>query len=224
MTEPLPQDPVLARLDLIERRLERLVGVLEQAPAAVAMAADAADEWAASHVDTDERVNAALALVDKLSEPGTLEALHRVVELLPHLKPVAELAATFEDTTGMVFDIFDAQMASLASQGINPEQRVAQVLELMTGLTDPDFSAHLKDLLQAAPGLISATRTGEMFGRAVDEASSQGESPPIGFFGLVRALGEPEVQRAAGFAVQVARRVGARLPDHIAHSTALTRT
>ncbi|MEZ4235259.1 MAG: DUF1641 domain-containing protein [Myxococcota bacterium] len=36
---------------------------------------------------------------------------------------------------------------------------------------------------------------------------------PVGAFGLLRALGEPDVQRAVGFALAVARRVGVRLRD-----------
>jgi uncharacterized protein YjgD (DUF1641 family) len=59
---------------------------------------------------------------------------------------------------------------------------------------------------------MAATRTGELFGMAVDEVTSRPVAP-MGVWALIRALSDPEVQHAAGFAIAVARKVGAQLPQ-----------
>lgn len=286
MTTPTDNDPIRRleeRLARIEARLDRLVEVLDAAPPVIAMAADAADEWArqaqdrgldldasahaagrlagqvaepqvldavgrlaqrvqdleplvdlaatfeptvalagdafdawaaeqqARGVDLDARGRAALALLDRLTDPEIAGRLERLVELLPKLTPVAELASTFEPTTAMVFDMVDEHVRGMVERGVDPEQRFQQVVRLAERLTEPAFDAHLHELLDAAPSLMAATRTGELFGRAVDEVTA---SPPpgLGLFGLLRALSNPDVQRALGFFVGVAERVGSRLP------------
>lgn len=111
----------------------------------------------------------------------------------------------------MVFDMFDAHVARLTERGVDVEARFAQLARLLERLTDPSFDTHLNELLDAAPSLMAATRTGELFGRAVDHVTSAG-AEPVGALGLLRALGRPEVQRTVGFALAVAARVGADLP------------
>ena len=294
MSETLTEDPMLERLDRIERRLDRLVAVLDDALPTIGMATDAADEMVgrlqARGVDVDARVNAALelveratepaalqrltdlvsrlesleplldmvanadqtvamaadafdawagkqvargvdldargqsvaALLEKLSDPKAVQALEHVVDNLPRLQPLVDLAATFEGTTGMLFDMFDAQVAELQAEGIDPEARFGQIASLLRRLTDPEFHAHLEALLDAAPNLMAATRTGEVFGRAIDEVSCAGETPRVGMWGLLSAMSRPEVQRATGFAVQVAKLVGERLPEHMANCEPLS--
>ncbi len=218
-------DPVHHRLDRIEQQLDRLLGIVDQAAPAVGMATDAVDELAAGlqqrGVDVDQRVQGALTLLDALSAPGTLEALQQVIDALPRLLPVVQIAADLEDTVGMTLDVMDGLAARAIDQGIDIEERVGHATRLAVGLTSGEVVEHLSQLIDAAPGLLSATRTGEMFGRSVDDAVRDGQPPEVGFWGLLRALREPEVQRAAGFAIAVARRVGARLPEHLATPHAL---
>jgi uncharacterized protein YjgD (DUF1641 family) len=225
-------DRLEARLAAIEARLDRVTDALErfarraeslepaltlaaQVEPAVAMAADTFDEWAAAAqrrgVDLDGHGRQAWALAQRLTDPEVAARLERLIELLPKLLPVAELAATFEPTTAMVADMFDEQLRRLETRGVDVEQRLHQVLGLVERLTDPSFHTHLTELVDAAPGLMAATRTGELFGRAVDEVVAVGPAP-LGALGLLRALSDPDVQRAAGFAVAVAVRVGRTLP------------
>lgn len=215
------------RLSAIEARLDRLTAVLERdlAPAtglaaqvepAISMAADSLDEWAARQqargVDLDGHVRHALVLAERLTDPAVAARLERLVELLPRLVPVAELAATFEPTTAMVFDMIDEQARRLEARGVRAEERLLQVLGIVERLTEPDFHAHLTQLLDAAPNLMAATRTGELFGRAVDAVVASPPAP-VGLFGLLGALSRPEVQRAVGFALAVAEHVGRDLPS-----------
>lgn len=208
-------DPLDERLAAIEARLERLTRTLDTILPNLAMAADAFDAFAAEQqrrgVDLDGHVQHAMVLLERLTDPDVAGRLERLVELLPRLVPVAELAATFEPTTAMVADMVDEQVRRLEARGIDAEARCIQVLQLVERLTDPAFHSHLNALLDAAPGLMAATRTGEVFGRAVDSVVAHG-AEPVGLFGLLRALSKPDVQRALGLSIAVAERVGQELP------------
>ncbi|MEM6926836.1 MAG: DUF1641 domain-containing protein [Myxococcota bacterium] len=217
MSEPRDRESIDERLARIEHQLARLTDALDQALPTAGMVLDAADELAADlqrrGIDLDEQASEALRLFEKLADPDTMSSLHALVDALPKLVPVVDLATTFRDTTGMLFDMADAQVASLQQQGIDVEARVGQVLDLLARLTEPEVHQHLLELADAAPNLLAATRTGELFGRAMDEVSGAPRRS-VGLWGLLGALSEPEVQRATGFAIDLARRVGERLPDH----------
>ena len=181
----------------------------------VAMAADTFDAWAAEQasrgIDIGARVTTAVRFLETVTEPKNAAVAERMVQQLPHLEPLVHLATTFEPTTAMLFDMFDEHVRTWIDRGIDAEERFLQVASLVERLTDPVFHTHLETLIDAAPNLMAATRTGEMFGLAVDRVSAD-QAAPMGAWALFRALGDPEVQRAAGFAVAVARQVGRDLP------------
>lgn len=218
LAEQVTEPDTLASVERVSKRMAELEPLVELAAAfepTVAMAADSFDAWAAAQVakgvDLDQRGRDALQLVWRLSDPEVACRTNRLLDLLPKLLPVAELAATFEPTTAMVFDMFDEYVRELVDQGVDAEARFKNVAHLLKRLTDPQFDQHLHELLDAAPSLMAATRTGELFGRAVDKVTSEG-APSIGAFGLLGALGRPEVQRTLGFAIAVAEHVGKTLP------------
>lgn len=237
MTTP-ELEGISARLAAIEDRLDRLLSQQEEArdraralterlsPAidlaaqvqpAVAMTADTIDEWAAAQIrrgnDVDSHVAHAAMLLQRLTDPEIARQLERLLDLLPRLLPAAELAATFEPTTAMAFDMLDEAVRKLDSRGVSVEDRFHQVLSLVERLTEPAFHAHLNALLDAAPALMAATKTGELFGRAVDEVMAASPAP-VGLFGLISAMSRPEVQRVLGLAIAVADRVGQQLPSN----------
>ena len=102
-------EQIVARLDRLEQRVEAIGALVEQAPAALAAVTDTVDEAAAqiaaSGPSVDERLRAALTLADKLSRPGTVEALGRIVDRLEALEP---LIGALEQLPGM------AAMAAVA--------------------------------------------------------------------------------------------------------------
>ncbi|MEQ1506816.1 MAG: DUF1641 domain-containing protein, partial [Myxococcota bacterium] len=195
-------DRLDARLARIEARLDRLTAALDgplaafARPAAIATAVDALDDWAAERqsrgVDLDARARNALSLAESLTDEPVAAELEALIALVPKLTPLAELAATFEPTTAMVFDMFDELVRTLDARGVDVEARFHQVAGLVERLTEPEFHAHLEELLDAAPSLMAATRTGELFGRAIDEVVAAPVAP-IGLLGLIRALSNPDV-------------------------------
>lgn len=210
LVEAATEPEVLDRLASVAGRL----GVVEDT---VAMAADIFDEAAAEAavrgIDLDERAAALATLAERLTASDNARTLLELVDALPDLAPVVRLATTFEATVAMLFDMFDDHVAAWAEEGIDAEARVLAAGHLLRRLTDPELYQHIEVLLDAAPGLMAATRTGELFGHAVDDVQASPPAP-VGPAGMVRALFDPQVQRAVGFALAVARQIGTRLPTH----------
>lgn len=214
-----PLDRLETRLSAIEARLDRMMkhleeGRLHQLEPAVAMATDSIDEWAArqiqSGVDVDAHLSSALSLLHRLTDPALSASLERLLTLLPKLLPMADLVSRFEPTTAMMFDTIDEEARRLDARGIDVEERLVRVMGLVERLTEPAFHVHLTELLDAAPGLMAATRTGELFGRALDEVVASNPAP-AGWFALLGSLSRPDVQRVLGLAIAVADHVGQQM-------------
>ncbi|HHO53230.1 MAG TPA: DUF1641 domain-containing protein [Deltaproteobacteria bacterium] len=219
LAEELTEPRAAAALSTVVEALPRLEPALELASnlePTVAMLADVLDEQIskaqARGIDVDERVAALGGLLERLTEGDNTRALIRAVEALPRLELALELASNLEPTVAMLADVLDEHIRGWQARGIDVEERLLSVAATIGRLTEPTFQRHLGLLLDAAPDLMAATRTGRLFGMAIDEVQSR-PAAPIGAIGLLRALSEPEVRRAAGFAVAVARRVGKRLPE-----------
>jgi Protein of unknown function (DUF1641) len=112
-------------------------------------------------------------------------------------------------------DSFDDAMRTANNKGIDVERGVLNGAEaaLRFGATmDAEKVRELEALLKSgvlAPGTLRII--GEL-GRALTETAA---APPAtsGLLGLLRALGQPDVQRALGFLVTFAERFGRRLGD-----------
>lgn len=144
-----------ARLARMERSVERLSRAVEALPGLVAMAGDSADETIAriegqTGVLTEDRVAAVERTLIRLSDPRTLEALHRALDL----------AESAEGTVGLALDAADAWVAGLQTDDQDPEQRIASAARLAERLTEPrtlrlahkvlDRAGHLEQLLDVA--------------------------------------------------------------------------
>ncbi|MEO1229770.1 MAG: DUF1641 domain-containing protein [Myxococcota bacterium] len=98
-------------------------------------------------------------------------------------------------------------------------RRVETLAPLADALGDPEAVDALRRLIQIAPNLAAPLealpiqeRTLEVLrivNQAVEEAAS--EKSELGAFGLLGALGNRDVKRAAGFGIGVAKRLGYRL-------------
>lgn len=212
---------ILEALARIERRLDRVEALAERARTdathALAGAVDGFDGWMATlaerGVDVDERARLALRLAERATDPrilGTLERLLDVVEQAP-------------GGAAMLMDVVDGAVARMQAAGIDVDQRARSMLHAAERLTSPstvalleatvDRAEALETLLQSSVLHPEAVRVVSAAGRAMAEAASE-VGPPIGLFGAMRALGDADVQTAAGFLVRFARRLGGALsPD-----------
>ncbi len=181
--------PMIEALGRIEARIARLEdsvapvqALAHQAPGMVATVVDTVDGHLAALGDADARVTAAIALLNRVTRPDTLATLERLLDALPALEHAAALA---KDAPGMVsaaVDSVDGVLNRVVDAGIDPH---------LVGSAALDVSA------AAARALVE---------------THAAKPAPVGAFGALGALSDPEVQAALGFLLTFARRFGAHLP------------
>lgn len=186
-----------ARLERIEARLAKLDPLIDAAPGLFAMAGDSFDEFADDLGDLDDRLRALVRLAERVSRPETLAQLHAALDLIDFVPGVLALAG----------DSVDEFANEMAARGIPLEQIVPELRRAFEAVLQLLTSTQVRQLLDSdllLPGAIAALGTAA---RAMAAAAQAPESK-LGLFGTLSALREPEVQRAVGFAVDIARRFG----------------
>jgi hypothetical protein len=153
---------------------------------------------------------AALTREDRLLE--TIERLERRIEHMDEaVRRLEGAAGQVPVVVATVTDIVDGVIARLAANGFDVDERMRALLQAAEQLTSPRALDALTSVLQSE---IMAHQTTEVIGR-VGRAivHAEHEAKPVGVWGLMRALRDPEVQRAAGFMIAMARRFGEELRD-----------
>jgi uncharacterized protein YjgD (DUF1641 family) len=186
-----------ARLERIEARLALLDPLIGAAPGLLALAGDTVDGFARELGDLDERLRALVALAERISRPDTLAQLHAALDLLDSSPSLLAIAV----------DAFDELAREAAARGLALERIVPELgraIETALRMLSSGHVQHLLDSDLLTPGAIEAV------GKAARALATAGQGPEakLGLFGVLGALREPEVQRAVGFAIDVARRFG----------------
>lgn len=227
MSEPTPSaDPVLAaiqaldaRLSRMEARIDQLAGYAEPLPAAVAVATDVADGLARQigEEKVDAHLRASGRALAALTDPAVVAALEAIVPHLPALAALAGHAAQADNVVATVTDTFDGLVARAAADGIDVDARAHNLLAAAERLTSPQAIEALQLLLARLDVLHALLESGVFDKKAVSVVAAAGTalvetrdaSPdPVGAWGLLGALSDPDVKRAAGFAVHFARAFG----------------
>jgi hypothetical protein len=193
---PLSQLELLARIDArlehIEARLAKLDPLIDGAPGLLALAGDSFDELAHGLGDLDDRVRAAVRLAERVTRPDTLAQLYAALDLLESLPGLLAMAG----------DAFDEFANDAAARGIPLDQIVPELRRAFEAMLQLLASKQITALL--LPDTIATLGTAA---RAMAAATRAPETK-LGLLGALKALREPEVQRAVGFAVDLARRFG----------------
>ena len=143
------------------------------------------------------------------------ERTRAITEIADGLRPLIALAQQAPAFVAVVMDSFDDAVRTANERGVDVERGLLNGAEaaLRFGATmNPERVRALDALLNSgvlAPGTLRVV--GEL-GRALTETA---DAPPttVGPVGLLRALGQPDVQRALGFLVTFAERFGRRLRE-----------
>lgn len=218
---PPSRDPVLAALERIERRLERVEATLAAAetltkatPGYAAVFADSFDDHSerlqARGVDVDARVRAVASLVERLSDPPTLAAIERTVAF----------ANTMPGGVAAAIDSFDHWVGVCQSRGIDLDQRLQTLVGVAERLTAPEALSAVRALLDHLDELQAIVDSEAMSPSVIkllvataEGAARSVEQPPsaVGPLGALLALRDPDVQRALGLALRLAGHVGRSL-------------
>lgn len=203
-----------ARLARIEASLQRGTALVEGAAPMAAVLVDSLDDAAAraqaSGIDLDQRLRAALTLADRLSAPDTLRVLERALaaaESAPH-------------AIAMATDTIDDLCERAYGAGVDVDARGRNLLIALEKLTSPAALAVLTDLLDRVDviggllgsGILDPAPVAIVSRAGAALAESGGEEPRgVGPWGALRALSDPDVQRAVGFGLRFAKRFGCAL-------------
>lgn len=146
---------------------------------------------------------------------GIEERVRVVSEVTEGLRPLITLAQQAPALIAVVMDSLDEVVRTAADRGVDIERGVLNGAEaaLRFGATmEADKVRELDALLKSgvlAPGTLRII--GEL-GRALTDTAAVPPATP-GVLAMVKALGQPDVQRAMGFLLTFAQRFGARLRE-----------
>lgn len=143
------------------------------------------------------------------------DRLDSISEVIDSLRPILALMQQAPPLAAMLGDSFDDVMRTAREHGIDVEQGLlngAGAALRFGAAMDVEKVRALEALLQSGvldPGALRII--GDLARALVDTAAAR--PPAAGPVGLLRALGDRDVQRALGFLVNLAARFGSRLPE-----------
>ena len=212
-------DRIDGRLAALEASVARIEAV---ARPAVATLVDTADELVARlavrGIDFDARARSMLALVEQLSAPAVLAPLSRLIARIEQLDAVVATADKIPGLVATVVDTFDSIVTRLRESDIDVDATVRSLLRVAERLTRRETLRVVEAVLDTGVLDPAALATIRRIGQAVAKTGSV-EPNRTGLFGLLRALRDPEVQRATGFLVDLARNFGSDFgPLALVHS------
>lgn len=175
----------------------------------------------------------------RLSEERTLLAIDRLLARLDTVEEAVKgLEQTMQQGPGMVAmvaDMADEAYRSADANGVSIDDRLKNALTLAEQLTHPDMVQKLNDLVSLTnqlPGIVAMAvdtvdegmRTARdnglepetlvdwagQFGRAMREAKNEPVSK-VGLLGMIRALNDPDRQKALGFSLNFLKHLGKQM-------------
>lgn len=160
-----------------------------------------------------------MTAVSKIPAPATdpvrdpvLAALERIEARLAEVERVTSSLAPLVDAApggvAMFTDTVDTLAAKLGERGVDLDARLHSVLRAVEVATAPRAVNGLAALVESKLLEPSALA---IVSRLAAALADPGETKPVGTFGLLRAMRDPDVQRALGFLLAVARGFGRQL-------------
>ncbi len=226
-------DAIAARLDRLERQLAPVGAIVEQAPQALATATDTFDDAIARHPDWPERAQRAASLAERVTNADTAAALHKGLDMVEGMEGmVATTLDTLDASLARRPDLpARAERVLAITERLTNEDTMASlnkaldVLEGMEGMVATAIDAlderltkvaDMHERLEAAERLlVSFTEPGHLNTLCwLATASMHGagaDVQPMTAWSAFKASKEPEVQRALGIAINIARSLGS---DH----------
>jgi hypothetical protein len=208
---------LLDRVDRLNHAIDALSAVAARAPAAVAMITDVADDAAAGAaargVVLDERLRQALGLAERLYAPRTIAVLSALLDRVDAVERLLAAADAAPGFVAMAVDIADDAMRDAQASGLDVERGLAQgagAAIRLGSMMGAEQVASIEAVMRS--GLLDprTVRVVGGIGRALTAASIE-EPPRVGLLGLLRALRDPDVQRALGLLLGVAAGIGQEL-------------
>lgn len=136
------------------------------------------------------------------------QRLAAVEQVAAALTPAGGVLTTLPAAIATMADTFDGVAARLADSGVDLDERMRSVLRAIEVSTAPRAVAGLASLVESRLLEPSALAVVSQLAAALAEP---GDSKPVGMWGAMKALRDPDVQRALGFLLAIARQFGKNL-------------
>ena len=197
IAEKLTHPATTEKIDLLLQMTDRLPGM-------VSMVTDMTDEALRklkdNGIELEKRVSAALHLADRLTAPETVERIEGALDF----------AQRSEGMVAMTMDIVDEGMREANQRGLDPVSLMQKGVRAAADLSNVLESDEFKELQSSGLMDKSAIAVVGAMGKAM-VAAQRNPGKPVGLFGAMRAMRDPEVQRALGFLIGFAREFGKNL-------------
>lgn len=188
----------------MREKIDNLIAFAEQSPALFSMAIDTLDEsfrQASSHgINIEERLKAAAGLGEKLTRPEMIERFEKLIELSSQAPGItAMLVDTLDESYRKALES-GLDLGTIASNGLSV------VLQLSNLLSSEEFSALMNSKILSPKTLRVVSGAAE----AMVESRQQ-PTKKMGLFGIMRALNDPDRQKAIGFIMSFMKAFGKQL-------------
>ena len=204
------------RLDSLEKSASKIESIAEKLPGAISITADSVDEFYSnavySGIDMEGRLKNGLKLLVQLTEPKTMNTLSLLLSKIDNLKSLLQDLESLPNMVAIIVDSFDEMYKNSAQKGIDIESLVRQASDTVLSLNDLLKSDELKALMNS--GVLNP-KTVSMVGQAGCALADCKDDQPkrLGIMGLLKAIGNHDLQRAVGFLVRFGKRFGQLLDD-----------
>jgi hypothetical protein len=206
---PMTLDPAGAMARLIERveHIDRAVSRLERL----------ADE---AGLDHGVRLGRALELLGRLADGPASRAVAALLERPDDLEKLAGLLLQSPGAIARLVDAYNAWAARMAAREVDVAKALENGLDAALWLGQQisareleRFGMFLRSEVLEPNALAVIGKTGRALAASHADSHTTPTPERLGVVGLLRALRDPDVQRALSFAVRVAKRFGAHLAD-----------
>lgn len=207
---------LLERLDRMERRMETMMEMTQQAPLMVAMMTDTVDDTfrqaSQRGVDLEARMKNLLEMLEKLSSDETTQVLTALLSRADQLKMAVEMLEQGPHFLAMVTDIMDEFAKGIQASGINIHTTVKQFLRSFEKFALLVNSGEFEAFLDSGVLGAEAVHMVGTLGKALEKSNAEPPSS-VGIFGMLGVMGDKDVQRAMGFLTKVLKHFGEALPS-----------
>lgn len=154
-----------------------------------------------------------MQIISATGEDRLLEAIERLDRRVEHMEAALSrlegATARIPAIVATTVDVLDGVVQRLAARGVDVDERLRALLQAADHLTSPRALDALASVLASDIMAHQTTEVIGRMGRAI--VTAEHEARPVGAWGVLRALRDPEIQRAAGFLIAMARRFGQEL-------------
>ncbi len=215
---------ILARLTHIEEKLDAVTpaaeaarAAMEVAPSFIATLTDIVDEQTEALVsrgiDPEVRIRRLMMLAERLTDPQMMDLAEQLLDRSHKLRTTLELLDQMPGFIATIVDVVDEIAQRALEEGLDLEKGALQGAKaaLQFGsFIGPSQLSSIEALLDSGvldPAALSVIGSA---GQAL-AGSTNGAVTEIGPVGLLRAMRDPDIQRAIGFLVTFGKQFGSAL-------------